>query len=223
MVAHLTIEMKTFTRLRRLRYVVDWKLQGSLTAHGVVYGASVLAAIGFGIFTPLLWGLADTVAESGFEEQSIVMIYLHERFWLIALLSLIVVVIGTVRFSHRVAGPMVRYKRNLSLLADGKLPPPLKTRRTDFLKAEVEILNRAVAGVAARAAAIRRAQAEVARKADALAAVAGRGSTAVQQLQVACAELERAAQTFEHIDTRDDQAVPAALNASAPIGQPGGA
>ena len=214
--------MKGLTRIRRLRYVVDWKLQGSLTAHGVVYGASVLAAIGFGIFAPLLWGLADTGAESGFEEQSIVMIYLHDRFWLIALLSLLVVVIGTVRFSHRVAGPMVRYKRNLSLLADGKLPPPLKTRRSDFLKEEVEILNRAVAGVGARAAAIRRAHAEVVRRVDALAAVSGTGSPAVQQLQVACAELERAAQTFEHVDTCDDLAEPAALNAPAPIGQPGG-
>ena len=215
--------MKGLTRIRRLRYVVDWKLQGSLTAHGVVYGASVLAAIGFGIFAPLLWGLADTGAESGFEEQSIVMIYLHDRFWLIALLSLLVVVIGTVRFSHRVAGPMVRYKRNLSLLADGKLPPPLKTRRSDFLKEEVEILNRAVAGVGARAAAIRRAHAEVVRRVDALAAASGTGSTAVQQLQVACAELERAAQTFEHVDTCDDLAEPAARNAPAPIGQPGGA
>ena len=118
---------------------------------------------------------------------------------------------------------MVRYKRNLSLLADGKLPPPLKTRRSDFLKEEVEILNRAVAGVGARAAAIRRAHAEVARRVDALAAVSGNGSTAVQQLQVACAELERAAQTFEHVDTCDDLAEPAALNAQAPIGQPGGA
>ena len=215
--------MKGLTRIRRLRYVVDWKLQGSLTAHGVVYGASVLAAIGFGIFAPLLWGLADTGAESGFEEQSIVMIYLHDRFWLIALLSLLVVVIGTVRFSHRVAGPMVRYKRNLVLLADGKLPPPLKTRRSDFLKEEVEILNRAVAGVGARAAAIRRAHAEVVRRVDALAAASGAGSPAVQQLQVACAELERAAQTFEHVDTCDDLAEPAALNAPAPIEQPGGA
>ena len=60
-----------------------------------------------------------------------------------SLLSLLVVVIGTVRFSHRVAGPMVRYKRNLALLADGKLPPPLRTRRSDFLKEEVVVLNRA--------------------------------------------------------------------------------
>lgn len=216
--------MKGLTKLRRLRYVVDWRMQGSLTAHGVVYGASVLAAIGFGIFAPLLWGLADADAESGFEEQSIVMIYLHDRFWLIALLSLLVVVIGTVRFSHRVAGPMVRYKRNLSLLASGKLPPPLKTRRSDFLKEEVEILNRAVAGVGARAASIRSAQAEVARRVDALAAApeASRAA-ALQRLQAACAEMERAALTFEHVDTCDDLFEPAALNAPVAVEQLGGA
>lgn len=215
--------MKQLTRLRRLRYVVDWKLQGSLTAHGLVYGASVLAAIGFGIFAPLLWGLADSGATSGFEEQSIVMIYLHDRFWLIALLSLLVVVIGTVRFSHRVAGPMVRYKRNLALLADGKLPPPLKTRRSDFLKEEVAVLNRAVAGVGARAAAIRRAQAEVRRRVDAAVAATTMEPALAQQLQNACVELERVTQTFEHVDTHDDLTAPEAASAVAPVGQPGGA
>ena len=103
-------------------------------------------AIGFGIFAPLL-GLEDAVTRA-IEEQSIVMIYLHDRFWIIAALALILVVVGAIRYSHRVAGPLVRFKRNLKML--GKQMLPLRTRRSDFLKEEVCVLNRAVAGVSAR-------------------------------------------------------------------------
>ena len=57
-------------RLRRRRYIVDRKLQGSLVTHGVLYGAAVLAAVGLGIFAPLLWGLGSPGAEQGFEETT---------------------------------------------------------------------------------------------------------------------------------------------------------
>jgi len=215
--------MKALTRFRRLRYVVDWKLQGSLVAHGLVYGSMVLAAIGFGIFAPLLWGLSDARLERGFEEQSIVMIYLHDRFWAIALLSLLVVVIGAVRFSHRVAGPMVRYKRNLALLAEGKLPPPLRTRRSDFLKEEVLVLNRAVAGVGERAEVIRRAQREVRRRAGVIAVSQGVEAPEVQRLMEACEQLDLAVQTFHPVDTSDGVALAEELPPAALVGHPGGA
>lgn len=196
--------MNGFPRLRRRRYIVDRKLQGSLVAHGVIYGVAVLAAVGLGIFAPLLWGLGDPRADQGFEEQSLVMIYLHERFWLIAGGSLLVVVLGAVRFSHRVAGPMVRFKRNLRLIAAGELPPPLRTRRDDFLKDEVEALNRAVAGVDERVTAIRRAQLEVRRRLRAFEEAQGEPSPQLRRAVEACEELDRAVRTFAHVDTPED-------------------
>lgn len=214
--------MRVFTRPRRFRYVVDRKLQGSLIGHGLAYGAAVLAAIGFGIFAPLLWGLGDRGDTSGFEEQSIVMIYLHDRFWIIAALALILVVVGAIRYSHRVAGPLVRFKRNLKMLGNGQMPPPLRTRRSDFLKEEVCVLNRAVAGVSARVDAIKRANAEVCRRADAVAETAGVGTQEVEQLLAACEQLRCATETFSHVETADDSARPSVLVGVAPVGQPGG-
>ena len=217
--------MNGLPRLRRRRYLVDWKLQGSLVAHGLVYGVAVLAAIGFGIFAPLLWGLGDASAEAGFEEQSIVMIYLHERFWVIAGCSLAVVVIGAVRYSHRVAGPMVRYKRNLRLLADGRMPPPLRTRTADFLKEEVVALNRAVAGVGERVEAIRRAQLDVRRRVGAFEDAVDEATPELRQLVEACERLDAAVRTFRHVDTPEDVELPADVRAPAadPVGQPEGA
>lgn len=210
--------MTGFTRPRRFRYIVDWKLQGSLIGHGLVYGATVLAAIGFGIFAPLLWGLGERGEVSGFEEQSIVMIYLHDRFWVIAALALFLVVIGAVRYSHRVAGPMVRFKRNLKLLGNGEMPPPLRTRSSDFLKEEVSVLNRAVAGVSARVDAIKRANAEVSRRADAIAQTSGVRTPELLQLMAACDQLRCATDTFSHVETPEDAARAPEVVSIAPVG-----
>ena len=103
----------------RRRYIVDWKLQGSLCAHGLLYGSLVLVAICGGIFAPLMWDLGGSSQAQGLEEKAIVMLYMHERLWFLALLCAGIVVLGAIKFSHRIAGPLVRYKRNLRLLADG--------------------------------------------------------------------------------------------------------
>ncbi len=208
---------------RRRRYIVDWKLQGSLIAYGLVYGALVLAAIGLGIFAPLLWGLGDPSRPGGFEERSIVMLYMHDRFWLIAAVSLVIAAVGAVRHSHRVAGPMVRFKRNLRLMADGKLPPPLRTRRSDFLKDEVGALNEAVAGISARVDEVRRAQASLARSVHEVLDTRAELAPELRKVDAACDQLARAVQNFEHVDTRDDLSRPYEAASASPIGQPGGA
>lgn len=191
-------------RFLRWRYVVDWKLQGSLILHGITYGGLVLLAVSVGMFSPLLWDLGAVDTAGGYEEQAIVMLYLHERFWLLAAMCLVIVVLGAVRFSHRVAGPMVRYKRNLKLLAEGQLPPPLRTRRADFLKEEVGCLNQAVAGVAERVDAIRRAQIGLRRKLAGCTEVMHGQPDEFQAVLAACEELDRAVRLFQHVDLSSD-------------------
>ncbi|MBM4060508.1 MAG: hypothetical protein FJ265_05350 [Planctomycetes bacterium] len=148
---------------RRRRFVVDRQLQWSLCAHALALGVFVLAATSLGIFLPLLWDLGSAGAARASAEPAIVMLYMHERFWIVAAVSLALFALGVLRLSHRIAGPLVRFKRDLRLLAAGRLPPPLRTRRRDYLKQEVECLNAAVAGVRERVAAIAAANAEVQR------------------------------------------------------------
>lgn len=195
----------------RRRYIVDWKLQGSLCLHGLLYGMLVLVAISGGIFLPLLWNLGESSNAVGIEEQAIVMIYLHERFWVLAAACAAIVVLGAIKFSHRIAGPLVRYKRNLRWLADGKVPPPLRTRDGDYLKEEVACLNAAVAGVAARVEAIRKAHRELRRQ---LLAMAGGGvgpaAAPYAALLAADEELVRKLEGFREVDPGDELvAVPA--------------
>lgn len=189
------------TFLRR-RYIVDWKLQGSLCLHGLLYGLLLLVTISGGIFVPLLWDLGDRSGAVGFEEQAIVMLYMHERFWVLASACAVIVVFGAIRFSHRIAGPLVRYKRNLRWLADGRLPNELRTRDGDYLQEEVACLNAAVAGVGERVEAIRRAQRDLRRELEALGAVVP--AVALQGLRAASQELEQAVDAFRPIDAGDE-------------------
>lgn len=179
-----------FRFLIRRRYIVDWKLQGNLVRHGLLYGALVLAVVVVGMFAPLLWEFGSGAGMTEQEDHSVVMLYLHERFWPLALLSALIVTGSAIAFSHRIAGPLVRFKRNLRLLADGKMAPPLKTRPGDYLQEEVECLNAAIDGVRARTGTARRAAAELRRRLD------GAGG---DELIAACDELLERLDEFEEV------------------------
>lgn len=187
---------------KRRQFVVDWRLQGSLCLHALLYGGLVLAAFFGGIYGPLLWDLGRSPDALKYEEQAIVMLWMHDRIWLLMLLCAVIVVVSALKFSHRIAGPLVRYKRNLRLLADGALPPPLRTRPGDYLQEEVACLNAAVAGVAARVAAIRAAQAEVAAGVAALTA-GGSDDPRFAALATASHELARSVAAFTAVDPGD--------------------
>jgi hypothetical protein len=192
-------------RILRWRVIVDWRLQGSLCLHGLLYGSLVLVAVSAGIFLPLLWNLSDTGRAGVAEDQAVVMLYMHERFWWLALLCMLIVVLGAAKFSHRIAGPLVRYKRNLRLLADGKLPSTLRTRPGDYLQDEVACLNRAVAGIAARVESMHLAHTELHRQIEAAAArVSRQAAFELEPVFAASRELRRCIASIEPYDTKDD-------------------
>lgn len=193
-------------RLRRWRYLVDWTLQGALMTQGVVYGSIALLAVCVGVFGPLLWNFEESSVDGVDAELSLVLLYLHERFWWVVGAAIVLVVIGALRFSHRVAGPMVCFKRNLRMLGRGELPGDLRTRRSAFLRREVDCLNQAVAGIGERVDAIRMAQLAVRRRLSDCIATTFDESPELEHLVSACEQLERAVLAFRHVDTGDEQA-----------------
>ena len=196
---------------RRRRVLVDRTFQRSLCLHGLVLVSFVLVVVTLGIFLPLVWQLGS--ARSGQDvsaDSATVMLYMHERFWGIALFSFVFVVARILQVSHRIAGPLVRFKRNLRLIAAGSLPPPLRTRRRDYLKEEVLCLNEAVAGVRDRLEGIRAAHARLQRE---LVAVVDRQAATersqFQPLVAAQRDLANALQAFTEAGELD--AIPAAV------------
>ncbi|MCB9886268.1 MAG: hypothetical protein H6838_12295 [Planctomycetes bacterium] len=191
---------------RRTRILVDRGLQWSLCLHCIAYGGLLLVLLAAAIFGPLLWQLGDRAPNNSYDpEVAVVMLYMHSRFWLIAAAGLLLIVVGALRFSHRIAGPLVRFKRNLRLIADGQLPPPLRTRDGDFLQEEVACLNRAVIGLSERVERARVAQAALRRELGAAADAArfGGGEIDVAALLAANEELQARLDEFRTIDDLD--------------------
>lgn len=150
---------------RRRRLVVDQKLQWSICGHTIVHGIWLLVLVAVGLFSPLLLALRDGAPNEAYDTDiATVMLYMHHRFWWVAAFGCVAIALGALRFSHRIAGPMVRFKRNLRWLGEGRLPAPLVTRSGDFFKAEVDCLNQAVAGVQQRLETIQAAHAVLRRE-----------------------------------------------------------
>ncbi len=206
---------------KRRRLIVDRQLQGSMIRHGLVHSSIVMAVLCGGIFLPLVWGLDDGVLSgAGIDEASIVMVYLHERLWLIAVLCGLLVVVGSMLFSHRIAGPMVRVRRNLGLLEKGELPEPLRTRPRDYLKAEVDCLNDAVAGIRQRVVAIRAAQSELERQVQELAEHGAVPADDFAGVRTAIAGVTEAIEGFRDSPVSDDVGAAAARSKPTPATAP---
>jgi hypothetical protein len=148
--------------LKRRRLIVDPGFQMSLVVRGVGLCVLLLLAIALG----LLWPLVGTPGESADPilslDSATVLLYMHHRLWWIVAACLLLALVVSVRVSHRIAGPLVRFKRQLEALGDGCLPAPLHTRRGDYLKHEVELLNRTVARLDEHIEAVRAAHAALA-------------------------------------------------------------
>lgn len=210
----------SFRRLRR-RLLVDRPFQGSLMVHAMGLGLTTLLVVALGIFVPLLWELSSGSGPSLDVDVAVVMVYMHERFWGVAALCVLLAVYGALRLSHRIAGPLVRYKRNLRMIANGQLPPPLRTRRRDYLKDEVACLNDAVSGVRERVAALRTAHNLLQRELHGARAAGQIDPSAWSQLQDAERQLAAGLAAFRdtgELDAElaaDAQGVPAAVARTA--------
>jgi hypothetical protein len=141
----------------RRQWIVDGPFQWHLISRSLLQTVLTLLFVSIGIFAPVISAVAAPENDDG----AIVMLYMHARFWWIAGACLLVAGLGALVVSHRIAGPMVRFKRVLGALAEGQLPPPVHTRTHDHLKVEVEYLNAAVAGVAQRVDAVAQAHAQL--------------------------------------------------------------
>lgn len=199
---------------KRRRYLVDTGLQGRMLLAGLLHGGFVLAAMLGGVFAPVVFDLAASPTRR-FEEEAIIMLYLHGRLPLIVLACAAVVCLTSIRQSHRIAGPLVRFKRHLRQLAAGELPPRLRTRRNDMLKDEVACLNDAVASVAARVEGMRAAQAAVHEAMDRLGEVDFDGSRR-EALRTAVARVDAALGAFILVDEAG-AVVPAASRPAEPV------
>lgn len=191
----------------RRRYIVDRQFQSNLILRALAFQAFTILALGVGLFTPLLYTGTERAIDY---ERTISLLYMHENFWPVALGCLLLTAFAMLRVSHRIAGPLVRFKRNMRLVAEGHLPDALTTRDHDYLKDEVALLNQMVAGLAARIDELSRIQREIHGELSTCASHARLGETEAMEAHLDAA-LERVRELEERLGrfTRAEPAPPA--------------
>ena len=144
--------------LRRRKFVVDKGLQYRMVLYSVGYILFYLVAIGAGLFIPLMIQLSRTDQTSP-EALAIAtsFLYLHYHFWPVALLAMFVVVLHSILVSHRLAGPLYRFRRIFRDLKEGTIPKAAHLRRGDLLQAEMQSINEMLETLSSRISDIQKA------------------------------------------------------------------
>lgn len=95
-----------------------------------------------GLILPLV---RDQNGAAGSNELASVLLYLHGRYWILALILFILVTIDAIRISHRTAGPMYRMARVMRETARGQFSGTVRLRKRDYLHHEADALNELLA------------------------------------------------------------------------------
>lgn len=175
---------------RRRRFLIDGRLQFRLMAASIGYVAFYILVMAVATFIPLICKLRhldpNSYQASVWANQ---FMYLHWHIWPVALAVLAVVSVHSIWLSHRVAGPLYRFRRIFRDLAAGKLPGRQNLRRRDYLQAEMAMINEVLDAVRERALQLRQSRETMA---AAVARVAERSRALPDpELHLLVADLER--------------------------------
>ena len=127
---------------RRRKFIVNRDVQIALLRNSFLYVLLFVAVIGVVFFVPLMADLIDTESPSARTVQvQNQMRYLHTYFWPAVIFAMILIFLHSVRASHKVAGPLYRFKVVLEALKQGEISSPISIRKGDYLHQEADLIN----------------------------------------------------------------------------------
>jgi methyl-accepting chemotaxis protein len=151
--------MNTF---RRRRYIVDRALQYRLLVYNAIYFVIIVLSIGLALFLPLYFQLSNpalSAAQQG--ELAGRVLYLHGNLWPAVLVVFIILSMHSILISHRIAGPLYRFRQTFQQIISGDISKMVNIRKGDLLANEQEKIAEMMAMLQSRIGKIRREQAAV--------------------------------------------------------------
>jgi methyl-accepting chemotaxis protein len=167
------------------------------------YVVVVIAAVAGALFVPLMLEL-NHLPLSSIEAQRVADQFelLHSRFWpVVAVVSLLLLVHG-VFFSHRIAGPLYRFRRIFQSVASGDLTVRTSIRKADYLHVEAQCLGEMVDALREKIGRIEAHHADIAPQLERLKAAAACGALReveqeADRLRATVEQLTRAMEPFQ--------------------------
>ena len=147
---------------RRRKFVVNRDLQMTLLRNSFLYVLLFVAVIGVVFVIPLVEGLADTEgASTGTSQVGNQIRYLYTYFWPAVSLAMILIFLHSIRTSHKIAGPLYRFRLVLQALKEGEISPPISIRKGDYLHPEAELINQVLESLRQNLEGLQQAQVEL--------------------------------------------------------------
>jgi hypothetical protein len=102
----------------------------------------VLVVVSIALFGPLILQLRYARYQSReMHEAALRLLYLHQTYWIPVLLTLLAITLHSVRTGHKIAGPLHRFREVFDAMRAGVLPRPVRLRKTDYLRPEMDAIN----------------------------------------------------------------------------------
>ena len=133
--------IKTVKPFRRTRFLIDQFQTRILLLH-LVYFLALIFVFLSSVFLPLIFRLGSGALP--FTERHAVadqFLSLHAHLWPAVLILFLLLSAHSVLVSHRIAGPLVRFRKVLSVVASGDLSARLALRKNDYLVKEAALVE----------------------------------------------------------------------------------
>ena len=126
---------------KRRRILID-DFQYRLLIINLLYFCTILLIFATALFLPLILQLySQTLSITEQAEAASQFLSLHARIWPAVFLVLILLTVHSVFVSHRIAGPLYRFRKIFRAVADGDLSSHRPLRKYDYLGKEFNVIN----------------------------------------------------------------------------------
>ncbi len=139
-VAKTDTPMKQKKFIRRKK-VIKPKFQLKMAASSVLFLIMYSLVLGVAIFYPLASEYSSTTDANHRAQLAFSALTVHENLWPALLCISIVVFVGTILLSHRIAGPMYRFEKTIETLTTGDFSIRIRLRKRDEFHEFAELIN----------------------------------------------------------------------------------
>ncbi|MFO0774684.1 MAG: methyl-accepting chemotaxis protein [Nitrospiraceae bacterium] len=183
-------------------YFLNDSCQPRIMTVNVLHQSLVFLAFSAALFIPLMVQLQRApLADFESQQAATQILALHERVWPAFPVALVLVGAHSLFFSHRIAGPLYRFRQIFSAVAEGNLSVTARIRKHDYLHPEAERLDAMVSALRRKVQDIEQASEQSRRYADALRQAVQSGSkeaalSALMQIDRVNADIAAGLQAF---------------------------
>jgi len=133
--------MQEKTKNRRVKKYIDRQTQRRLAFIVVINALLYIGLLALFIFAPLAYRIYSGGVTPEIQESANAFLALHEHFWPAILLVLIVVGFHSIQLSHRLAGPVYRFRQTLRQMRKGDFSDQIVLRKKDFFSEMMDEMN----------------------------------------------------------------------------------